>query len=36
MLIYVYRVTLELSCDMDMHNYPHDTQICGVSIMARK
>lgn len=28
------RVTLELSCDMEMQHYPHDIQQCGVDIMA--
>ncbi|GFS58881.1 glycine receptor subunit alpha-2 [Nephila pilipes] len=30
------RVTLELTCDMNMKKYPHDKQFCGVSIIALK
>ncbi|KAG8196825.1 hypothetical protein JTE90_027539 [Oedothorax gibbosus] len=28
------RVTLELSCDMNMAKYPHDVQFCGVTILS--
>ncbi|CAL1291123.1 unnamed protein product [Larinioides sclopetarius] len=28
------RVTLQLSCDMNMEKFPHDSQNCGVSIIA--
>ncbi|XP_035221600.1 glycine receptor subunit alphaZ1-like isoform X2 [Stegodyphus dumicola] len=28
------RVTLELSCDMRMEKYPHDSQFCGISIIS--
>ncbi|GIX93300.1 glycine receptor subunit alpha-2 [Caerostris darwini] len=28
------RVTLQLSCDMNMKKYPHDSQTCGVSIIS--
>lgn len=33
-IFYAARLSLQLSCEMDLHKFPHDVQACDISVMA--